>query len=167
MIKKASLSLIILVTVCLLIPACKTCKKSETTVDTQKQQKIDNPVVGDASPPLMVYKTVKNYNKNVPVILTEDKTAISSYPDVKDIYYKGEFSYPTEVADGYLIDNRGINKNVAFIDLTYEAYSKFSETPSAEALYSMILGKDPLLELYDLQKFSGRSEQDHYKWRIT
>ena len=111
---------------------------------------MDKQIIGVASPSLLVYKTSGEYNSNVPVILSEDKSEITSYPDIKDVYYQGALAYPTMVADGYLIDNRGIGKNVAFISHTYEAYSQLKETPSAEELYSMIIDKDPLLELYDL-----------------
>ena len=97
--------------------------------------------------PAIVYKTKKDYSQYVPVILSKDKSTIVSYPAVTDIYYKGKLAYPTKLADGFWLDNRGINENVAFTDYTYEAYSKLEKTPSTEELFSRILDKDPLEEI--------------------
>ena len=76
------------------------------------------------SPPCIVYKTKSDYSKNIPVILSDDQTRIVSYPDVKDVYFKGNLAYPTVLNDGFLLDNRGIGPNVAFLSVTYEQYSK-------------------------------------------
>ena len=48
---------------------------------------------------------------------------------------------------GYLLDNRGVGENVAFLKMTYEEYSKLENAPSLKELYLLILDKDPLLEL--------------------
>jgi hypothetical protein len=47
-----------------------------------------------------------------------------------------------------LLDNRGINKNVAFLNLSYEAYSKLGTTPSPGQLMKMIADDDPLKIMY-------------------
>lgn len=104
--------------------------------------------VSAPSPPCIVYKTKADYFKNIPVILSEDKARIVSYPDVKDVYYKGEFAYPTALKDGFLLDNRGIDQNVAFLSLTYEEFSKMEKTPAAGELYDLIVDKDPLEVMY-------------------
>jgi hypothetical protein len=93
----------------------------------------------------IVYKTRKNYYDNVPVILTSDKKNIVSYPSIYDVYYNGKLSYPTKLTDGYLLDNRGINENVAFTSYTYEEYSKLKETPSKDELLKRIIDKNPLI----------------------
>jgi len=102
-----------------------------------------------AGPPTLVYKTKADYSKNVPVILSEDKSNIVSYPHMSDLKYKGEMAYPTQLEKGYLLDNRGISKNVAFISLTYDEYSKLTNVPSADSLYGLIIDNDPLKVLYD------------------
>ena len=71
-----------------------------------------------------------------------------SYPDIKDIYYNGKLSYPTVLSNGYLLDNRGIGPEVAFLDYTYEDYSKLNATPPASELMKHLLDKDPLSEMY-------------------
>jgi hypothetical protein len=85
---------------------------------------------------------------NVPVMLSNDRSSIVSYPDRKDLYYKGDLAYPTRLHDGFLLDNRGIGANVAFLSLTYETYSKLDRTPSLPELINLIIDKDPLTEMY-------------------
>jgi len=100
------------------------------------------------SPPCIVYKTKADYLRNIPVILSEDKSRIVSYPDVKDVYYQGEIAYPTKLKDGFLLDNRGIGPDVAFLSVTYEEFSAMEKTPPAEELYKLILDKDPVTVMY-------------------
>jgi hypothetical protein len=50
---------------------------------------------------------------------------------------------------GYLLDKKGIGKNVAFLKTTYEEFAKLSEPPSMDQLEKLILDKDPLIELCD------------------
>ncbi|MFZ4401621.1 MAG: hypothetical protein ACOYO1_16440 [Bacteroidales bacterium] len=109
--------------------------------------------------PVIIYKTNADFYSNVPVILNDEKTDIVSYPDVKDVFYNGQLAYPTRLENGYLLDNRGIAKNVAFLKYTYEAYSKLQSTPSKEQLMDMIISKDPLRELYNCHKFQKKNIQ--------
>ncbi len=100
-------------------------------------------------PSAMVYKTKKDYSENVPVMLSADGSKIVSYPSLKDVYYKGKLAYPSKLNDGYLLDNRGIAINVAFLSITYEKYSQLKSVPLLVELYEMIIDKDPLTELYN------------------
>ncbi len=102
-----------------------------------------------AGPPTLVYKTKADYSKNVPVILSEDKSMIVSYPHMSDLSYKGEMAYPKELDKGYFLDNRGITENVAFLSVTYSEYANFEELPTADELFVLIIDNDPLTELYD------------------
>ena len=111
-----------------------------------------------ARPPVIIYKTSKDYFNNIPVGLSEDKTVIISYPDIQDIYYQGEPAYPTRLAGGYLLDNRGIGLNSAFIKYTYQEYSRLNATPSAETLYNLIIDKNPFTEIYLLNCKKDTSE---------
>ncbi len=56
---------------------------------------------------------------------------------------------PVQLKKGYLLDKKGIGKNVAFLNITYEEYAKLAEPPSMEQLEKLILDKDPLVELCD------------------
>ncbi len=103
---------------------------------------------GVSSPPCIVYKTRKDYSMYVPVMLSPDKSKVESYPDIKDIYYNGKFAVPTLLVDGYLLDNRGIGPQVAFMWYTYEEYSKLPSTPPAANIMGVLQDKDPLTEMY-------------------
>jgi hypothetical protein len=118
-------------------------------IHTKKTESEKSGQMAIASPPVIVYQTKADYYDKVPVTLSEDKSEIVSYPGVKDVYYKGELAYPTKLNDGYLLDNRGIDPNSAFLKLTYEEYSKLEATPTKEELYRMILDKDPFSKMYN------------------
>ena len=114
--------------------------------------------------PITIYKTKANYDKYIPVMLSNDKKDIVSFPDVKDVYFKGKLAYPTPLAKGYLLDNRGIGKNVAFLKYTYEEYSKLAETPTKEIMMSMLLETNPLTELYNCNKISSNDIEEINKF---
>jgi hypothetical protein len=133
----------------LLINSCSTAKKNQITAEAKEIDKNKVMLNFKDGPQTFIYKTKQDYNKYVPVTLSDDKSEIVSYPHPKDVFYNGELAYPTELKDGYLLDNRGINGNVAFLDITYEDYSKLEKTPSSEELLSMILDKSPLAEMYN------------------
>lgn len=102
------------------------------------------------SPSIIIYKTKKDYSKYVPVTLSADKSKVVSYPDPKDVYYMGKLAYPTPLAKGFWLDNRGIGPNSAFIKLTYEEYSKLKNAPTTNELYAMIIDKNPFTEIVDM-----------------
>lgn len=104
--------------------------------------------VAAPGPPCIIYRTKADFSKLIPVELNADKTQLSSFPDVADIYREGELAYPTPLSDGFLLDNRGIGPNVAFLRLTYEDYRKLDGTPTAAELMDNILERDPLTEMY-------------------
>ena len=81
-------------------------------------------------------------------MLSEDKKNIVSYPDIRDVYFKGNLAYPTPLAKDFLLDNRGIGPNVAFLNITYEAYRDLSKTPSIDELMKLILDKDPITVMF-------------------
>jgi len=98
-----------------------------------------------AGPQVLVYKTGKDYSNHVPVLLSDDKTSIVSYPDPRD--FKIKYTKPTRLKNGYWLDNRGIGINVAYLKLTYAQYAALPKVPSQQELMQMIIDKDPLTEL--------------------
>jgi hypothetical protein len=104
---------------------------------------------GAPGPHLLVYKTKKDYRQLVPVLLSDDRKSIVSYPDPSDIKAQGTTAIPTQLKSGYLIDNRGIGENVAFLKMSYKEYAKLKSVPTVEKLYGMIKDKDPLIMLCD------------------
>jgi len=102
-----------------------------------------------SSLPILIYKTKRDYNNLVPILLNDDKTQIVSYPDPKDIKVGSDFFLPTSLQKGYLLDNKGIGLNVAFLKYTYEEYSNLKTLPTLQELYNNIKDKNPLIELCD------------------
>ncbi|MCX6351967.1 MAG: hypothetical protein NTX03_08900 [Bacteroidetes bacterium] len=131
---------VILVAFLIGIFSCKSHKKS---VDAKKLEFTPQYVPG---PQALVYKTKADYQNLVPVILSDDKLEIISYPDPKDVAMN---PVPTQLNKGYLLDNRGIGINVAYLKLTYPEYANLKALPSLKELYTLIIDKDPLLELCD------------------
>ncbi len=97
----------------------------------------------------VIYKTYKNFDEFVPVIMDVNKTQIISYPHPKDVILGGKLALPTPLKDGFLLDNRGINANIAFTSYTYEEYAALSAPPSMVDLLASIIEKNPLVALYD------------------
>ena len=120
------------------------CSASRKAENIQNLTKASMP-----GPKVIIYQTSKDYSQLVPVILSDDKMTIDSYPDVKDIYFNGNLALPTSLHNGYLLDNRGISKNVAFLKLTYMEYSKLAKTPTAAQLMEMIIDRAPLISMYN------------------
>jgi len=100
-------------------------------------------------PQTLVYKTTKDYSDLVPVIMDKRKTRIVSYPAPSDVFRNGKLAKPTMLKYGYLLDNRGIGPDVAFLKYSYEEYSKFQEVPAMQVLLENIEDKWPLIELID------------------
>jgi hypothetical protein len=122
------------------------CTTGNSLVGQTNKQKMVQPKF-TAGPQTLVYKTRKDYGNNVPVLLSDDKTKIVSYPDPKDFNAQNGFPKPAKLKKGYLLDNRGIGINVAYLKLTYVQYAALPKLPSQEELMKMIIDKDPLTEL--------------------
>lgn len=133
------------------VVACQGSKKSSTDnhviepTDISKEYEIVNKDRQLA----IVYKTKADFYENIPVIMNDDRTEIISYPSPIDVYYNGELSRPLKLQNGYLLDNRGISKNVVFLNYTYEEYSKMEDTPSLSDMKNNIKEKYPLKELIE------------------
>ncbi len=107
-----------------------------------------NAQVGIAEPPCIVYKTKKNYDQNVAVELSADRTHIVSYPHPRDVKVGGTLCTPVRLARNFRLDRRGIGTNVAFLSVTYEEFSQWKEVPDMKKLESMIIDRDPLKKMY-------------------
>lgn len=128
----------------LLIGGCSIIRTKEIkpSIDSKKS---NNQVA--ITSPIVIYKTKNNYNNLVPILLSDDKKEILSYPHPTDLIVDSVLQVPTELHNGYLLDNRGIGQNVAFIKLTYEEYAKLKDVLSLRELYNLIIDKDPLIKL--------------------
>ena len=110
----------------------------------------------NSSHAIVVYKTKKNYNHNVAVTLNTDKTSIINYPDPSDI--RSFRPYPIQLKSRYLLDQRGIDSNVAFLKLSYRQYSKLKVVPEPNFILSnLILDNDPILEFHLINQYPPNS----------
>lgn len=100
-------------------------------------------------PPVIVYKTRKDYNNFVPVTLDMTGTQVVSYPAPSDLRRGNGYAVPTELEDGYLLDNRGIGIHTAFTSYTYEEYAAMDAAPSIEEILAHIVDKDPIVEMWN------------------
>ncbi|MEE4255490.1 MAG: hypothetical protein V2I47_00485 [Bacteroidales bacterium] len=112
-----------------------------------------------SGPDAIIYKTRGDYKLLVPVIMNDEKTEIASFPAPGDLKYKGKPSFPTELENGYLLDNRGITRNVAFTSYSYEEYMALEKTPSKEDLLTRIVDQDPLTEMYNCGKRAAYQDE--------
>lgn len=122
-----------------------------TTTQPKPQPKPEKPIESKSldfsGPPTWIYKTKADYSRYVPVLLSDDKTAIVGYPATQDLYVQGKLAYPTQMPNGYWLDQKGIAPNTAFLNITYEEYSKMKDIPPLSELYQRILDKDPFTAL--------------------
>lgn len=137
----------------LLVLFAISCNRTINTGQTENESQSEkngkmNTRKSSAGPPVYIYKTRNDYYNKVPVTLSENKDKVINYPGIKDVYSAGKPTYPTRLAKDYLLDNRGINKNTAFLNLTYEAYAHLLRVPKPEKLFEMVLDNDPFTELY-------------------
>ncbi len=133
-------------TSCMVFIAILGCK-SNSAKNNSSEVVMYTPDFKTNGPPALVYKTKTDYFNLVPIILSDDKSSIVSYPHPSDLKSGDNYLTPTVLKNGYLLDNRGIGKNVAFIKLTYQEYGNLKEQPSLDELYALIIDKDPLTEL--------------------
>jgi len=84
--------------------------------------------------------------------MNDERSNIVSYPAPGDLKYKGKPATPSELTGGFLLDNRGINENVAFINVTYEKYMALEKTPSKEELLSLVIDPYPLEVMFNCGK---------------
>ena len=130
----------------LLFLGCVVNKKNQEQM-TQTNH-VQNPPLIAANAPVIIYKTKVDYLHRVPVLLSPDKKEILSYPHPTDLSAGGVLLLPTPLNQGFFLDNRGIQSNVAFLNLTYEQYVSLSSPPALNEMYAMIIDKDPLSVMY-------------------
>lgn len=123
----------------LMLSSCCVCHKSSKNAATMSKL---------PAPQVIIYLTNADYSQLVPIILSADKKSVVSYPDIRDVYTNGALAYPTQLKNGYFLDNRGITPDVAFIKLKYEEYAALPKTPTADELMKMVADADPIKKMY-------------------
>lgn len=134
---------------------CKAQKAGSNAADTVPDTQLivnEMPVPGaqtiaSAMPRAIVYRTVADYRDKVPVNIDPRTGAIISYPDPRDLHAE---AMPLPLANGYLLDRRGISPSVAFTSFTYAEYAALQAPPTMEQLKKSIINKHPIVEMYQL-----------------
>lgn len=126
--------------------SCSPSKKANKTETTFLPEVV--PVFAPG-PHAMVYLTTSDFRENVPVQLDDEGKSIVSYPHPSDLSVDGHLKLPTTLKNGYLLDNKGINENVAFLKISYATYAKLEQAPALAELNKGILERSPFLELCD------------------
>lgn len=126
---------------------CQSSKENANNNTQPQETALERPIDNSAMmmPPVIVYKTSADYSNLVPVNMDDSKTTIVSYPDPVDVK---AHKRPTLLENGYLLDNFGIGRNVAYMDYTYEEYAALDKVPEMETLLQHIIDRNPLTEYY-------------------
>ena len=129
------------------------CNGKKTTVDEVPAEPVPEVVNGsvEQTAPVVVYRTKTDHSDHVPVQLSDDKRSITGYPHPKDV---ASLPRPTDLGNGYWLDNRGIDRNVGFLSMSYSDYTALSAAPSLQQLDSMLIDRDPIQEFHDCGKRS-------------
>lgn len=144
--KKTTMTIIAIAAVAAMT-ACQSSKetnKAENTEVTVTETMNVQPTAM-AMPRVVIYKTTADFSNFVPFAMDDSKTQIVSFPDPADIK---DNKRPTQLDNGYLLDNFGIGKNVVYTDYTYEQYAALESVPDLETLMQHIVERNPLVEYY-------------------
>jgi hypothetical protein len=107
------------------------------------------PGVCDATGPVIVYKTKKDYSENISVQLSKDGKSITAYPGPSDAQHQR----PIQLANGYLL-KRMVGD--AFLSITFEEYTDTTKDWSNIDLIEYVIDTDPYLEKYECCECTGR-----------
>lgn len=95
-------------------------------------------IVGDESsfiPKALIYRTNGDYNDNVPITVNATGDQVVSFPAPSDL----RNATPIQLADGWLLDRRGVSLNTRFTTFTYKEYSELPSAPSIERLLHSVI----------------------------
>lgn len=105
-------------------------------------------------PRAVIYKTSGDFDSNVPVTLDAGRTSLVSYPAPTDLT---DASTPVRLADGWLLDRRGITPTTAFTRWTYDEYAALPAAPSAEAILAAVIPGARVTEIRRLPFYVGEA----------
>ena len=139
----------ILILLCLVfaLSSCKSRKKQQNDPSHMEYTSDWKPDFSDG-PPLIIYKTTSNFSQLVPVTMNPEKSRIVAYPGPSDVL-KGETpAFPTELKEGFWLDNLGIQANSVYLSMSLEEYSHMKEAPSLDKMMEMLEDKAPFEVIY-------------------
>lgn len=119
------------------------------------------PVKGGVRPAKMVakvhiYKTNGDYDNNVPVTLDASRTGVVAFPAPSDL---SAASTPVKLADGYLLDRRGVGANTAFTRYTYPEYEAMAQPPTTDELLRAVIPDARVTEVVEMPFSVGTGDE--------
>lgn len=130
---------------------CQGCGSSRSTAQPAiagaDMIQADIPVAGSQAvmPKARIYRTNGDYRDKVPVNLDAARSTVVSYPAPTDLT-----ALPVQLADGYLLDLRGIGPNTAFTSYTYAEYSAMKDAPTPSQIMDAIMPGARITEIIEL-----------------
>lgn len=97
--------------------------------------------------PVVVYKTKKDYSKNISVRLSDDKKSILAYPGRRDGLK------PIMLADGYYLKNMVGN---TFLSIDIDEYADTNNHYPFDQLMNYIIDDDPFISSYECCDYASR-----------
>lgn len=113
------------------------------------------PVSASELPRAIIYKTSGDYRDNVAIQLDAGGNVVS-YPAPGDL--RG--SAPIEVADGFLLDRRGISRNTAFTTYKRAEYMSLPAAPTPSQLKAAVIPGAHVTALYTLPMTTSEAVAD-------
>lgn len=126
--------------------ACSSNKKVITVNAAEPITNVDRGGMHKFMPMAHIYKTNGDYASLVPITLNEERTAIVSFPAPGDL----QSTAPIQLADGYLLDKRGVGENTAFTSYTYSQYMALDAAPSLTQLMDAIVPEARVIKVVQL-----------------
>lgn len=87
-------------------------------------------------PKAVIYRTNGDWRDRVPVTVNPQTGQLVSFPAPSDI---AGAQMPIPLADGWLLDTRGVNLDTRFTRYTYAQYAALPQTPSTAQLIDSII----------------------------
>ena len=137
----------------LVLAAAAACRQ---TREVQRAVAKTAPAVG-YMPKAVIYKTSGDFFDRVPITMNRERTKVVSYPAPTDIY---PGAMPVRLADGWLLDRRGIGENAVFTRWTYNEYAALSEPPTLAELKSAVIPGSRVTEIRRLPMFTSEAASD-------
>lgn len=131
---------------------------SDATITQASPEVILNTPGQNTLPPAIVYRTSGDYDDLVPITLSPDGKSVESYPAPTDV--SPSWSTPLHVADGFLLDRRGISARSAFTCYTYARYCALTEAPSPRVLLDSVIPGARVTEMYALPITAAEAAAD-------
>lgn len=125
----------------------------------EKPVMLDSPPRGGGSaafiPRALIYRTDGDYQHNVPITVGPDGNIIS-FPAPTDLRYTS----PVPVADGWLLDRRGVGERTRFTRYTYAQYETLATPPTLEQLRQAIIPGARVTQAYSLPMTNSEAAND-------